>query len=152
MQYIGYLHKEADSDYGVSFPDFPGCVTAGTSLEDARQMAGEALALHIQGMMEDGEKLPEPSTLDDIAEDPNMHGAVAVLITPGMPERTVRFNITARQSQLEAIDRRAKRTGMSRSAFLVYAALGSPSAAAEHAAAKYEAGAKEALTPSPVFR
>lgn len=123
MQYIGYLHKEADSDYGVSFPDFPGCVTAGESLEDARRMAGEALGLHIQGMIEDGEPIPEPSTLDELAGDPDMHGAVAVLITPDMPERTVRFNITARQSQLEAIDRLAKKAGMNRSAFLVHSAL-----------------------------
>jgi predicted RNase H-like HicB family nuclease len=123
MQYIGYLHKEADSDYGVSFPDFPGCVTAGESLEDARRMAGEALGLHIQGMIEDGEPIPEPSTLDELANDPDMHGAVAVLVTPDMPERTVRFNITARQSQLEAIDRLAKKAGMNRSAFLVHSAL-----------------------------
>ena len=123
MQYIGYLHKEADSDFGVSFPDFPGCITAGESLEDARRMAGEALGLHIQGMIEDGEPIPEPSTLDEVANDPDMRGAVAVLITPDMPERTVRFNITARQSQLEAIDRRAKKAGMNRSAFLVHSAL-----------------------------
>ena len=123
MQYIGYLHKEAGSDFGVSFPDFPGCITAGESLEDARRMAGEALGLHIQGMIEDGEPIPEPSTLDEVASDPDMHGAVAVLITPDMPERTVRFNITARQSQLEAIDRRAKKAGMNRSAFLVHSAL-----------------------------
>ena len=54
MDYIAYLHKEKDSDFGVSFPDFPGCITAGRTLEDARRMAVEALALHIQGMAEDG--------------------------------------------------------------------------------------------------
>src|SRR5271170_3201260 len=44
--YIGLIHKDADSDFGVSFPDLPGVVTAGTSLDDARLMAEEALALH----------------------------------------------------------------------------------------------------------
>ncbi len=34
--YIGLIHKDADSDYGASFPDFPGLVTAGTDLDDAR--------------------------------------------------------------------------------------------------------------------
>jgi predicted RNase H-like HicB family nuclease len=34
--YIGLIHKEADSDYGVSFPDFPGVATAGKSLDDAQ--------------------------------------------------------------------------------------------------------------------
>ena len=51
--YIGLLRKEGDSDYGVSFPDFPGIATAGTSLDDARAMAEEALALHIEGLLED---------------------------------------------------------------------------------------------------
>jgi predicted RNase H-like HicB family nuclease len=45
MEYIAYLHKDGNSDFGVSFPDFPGCVTAGKTLEEARQMATEALAM-----------------------------------------------------------------------------------------------------------
>ena len=56
--YIGLLRKEGDSDYGVSFPDFPGIATAGTSLDDARAMAEEALALHIEGLLEDHETDP----------------------------------------------------------------------------------------------
>ena len=80
MDYIAYLHKDRDSDFGVSFPDFPGCITAGKSLEEARRMAAEALALHIAGMVEDGEAIPEPSTLDSLARDPAMKGAVAFLV------------------------------------------------------------------------
>ena len=50
-QYIGLIHKDADSDYGVSFPDFPGAVTAGSTLDEARAMAEEALPFHIDGMI-----------------------------------------------------------------------------------------------------
>ncbi len=64
MEYIAYLHKDKGTDYGVSFPDFPGCITAGHTLEEARRMAAEALAVHIQGMVEDGMEVPEPSRLD----------------------------------------------------------------------------------------
>ena len=39
--YIALLRKHPDSDYGVDFPDFPGCITAGETLEDARRMAVE---------------------------------------------------------------------------------------------------------------
>jgi len=46
MDYIAHLHKDSKSDFGVSFPDFPGCVTAGKSLEEARRKAPEALAFH----------------------------------------------------------------------------------------------------------
>lgn len=63
-QYIALIHKEPGSDYGVSFPDFPGCVTAGADLDAARGMAEEALAFHVEGMAEEGEPLPEPSTLE----------------------------------------------------------------------------------------
>jgi predicted RNase H-like HicB family nuclease len=76
MEYIAYLHKDQKSDFGVSFPDFPGCVTAGKTLDEARRMAVEALSLHIEGMMEDGEAIPEASTLDALAKDPAMKGAV----------------------------------------------------------------------------
>jgi predicted RNase H-like HicB family nuclease len=56
MDYIAYLHKDRKSDFGVSFPDFPGCVTAGKSLDEARRRAPDALAFHIAGMMEDGRR------------------------------------------------------------------------------------------------
>jgi len=119
MNYIAYLHQEAGSDFGVSFPDFPGCITAGRSLEEARHLAVEALGLHVRGMMEDGEPVPEPSTLDALAADPAMQGAVAVLISLPQQERTVRVNITVRKSQLEQIDRLAREAGLTRSAYIV---------------------------------
>jgi len=75
MEYIAYLQKDKKSDYGVSFPDFPGCVTAGSTLEEARRMAVEALSVHIAGMVEDGDAIPEPSTLDSLHNDPDMKGA-----------------------------------------------------------------------------
>jgi predicted RNase H-like HicB family nuclease len=84
MEYIAYLHKKRKSDFGVSFPDFPGCVTAGKTLEEARCMAAKALALHIQGMAEDGETIPKPSTIDDVADDPALTGAVAFLVSVGL--------------------------------------------------------------------
>jgi predicted RNase H-like HicB family nuclease len=123
MEYIAYLHKDSKSDFGVSFPDFPGCVTAGKTLEEARRVAAEALALHIRGMAEDGDAIPEPSTIDDIADDPAMKGAVAFLVSVDL-EKTVRVNITARESQIDAIDRRAEEAGMTRSAYMVQLALG----------------------------
>ena len=43
MEYIGYPHRDWKRDYGVSFPDFPVCVTAGKTLDEARRLAAEAL-------------------------------------------------------------------------------------------------------------
>lgn len=122
MEYIAYLHKDRKSDFGVSFPDFPGCVTAGRTLDEARRLAAEALALHIRGMLEDGDTVPEPSTIDDVASDPALKSAVAFLVSSAI-EKTVRVNITARESQLKLIDQSAQRAGMTRSAYVVQSSI-----------------------------
>jgi predicted RNase H-like HicB family nuclease len=122
MDYIAYLHKDRKSDFGVSFPDFPGCITAGRTLEEARRRASEALSFHIAGMIEDGEKVPNPSTVDDVADDPALKGAVAFLV-PAHSERTIRINITAPESQIEKVDQLARSAGLTRSAFLVQSAI-----------------------------
>jgi predicted RNase H-like HicB family nuclease len=124
MEYIAYLHKDRDSDFGVSFPDFPGCITAGRTLDEASRLAPEALALHIQGMIEDGDAVPEPSKVDDIAKDAAKHGAVAFLVSVNAPDATVRVNITARESQIEKIDALARAAGLTRSGYMVRAAIG----------------------------
>jgi predicted RNase H-like HicB family nuclease len=123
MDYIAYLHKEKDSDYGVSFPDFPGCITAGRTLEEARHMAVEALALHIQGMLEDGLAVPEPSKLDDLENDPDLRHGVAALVAAELPSKRVRVNITAMESQIAEIDRLAEKAGLTRSGYIVQRAL-----------------------------
>ena len=140
MDYIAYLHKDRNSDFGVSFPDFPGCITAGRSLEEARRMAVEALSFHVAGMLEDEDQIPEPSSLDSLASDPAMKGAVAFLVhvEPQMG-RTIRVNITMREKQAEEIDRLAHSVGMTRSAYMVRSSLngsGKRSPAPDRRAAK----------------
>lgn len=103
--YIALLRKEPESDFGVDFPDFPGCVTAGVSLEDARRMAAEALHLHIEGMIADGEPVPAPSTLDAIMANPAHRDGVAVLIEVAIRRPAVRINVSLPPDLLEAIDR-----------------------------------------------
>ena len=122
--YIAIVHKEAKSDFGVSFPDFPGCITAGQNIDEAKDMAQDALSLHIQGMLEDGEQFPAPSKLEDIMADPDYADATAYLVisVPEAKPRTVRVNITMPEMTLKQIDAAAKKRGMSRSSFLVHAA------------------------------
>lgn len=122
--YIAIVHKDHASDFGVSFPDFPGCITAGSNIDEAKDMAQEALTLHIQGMVEDGEELPAPSKLEQIMADPDFADAAAYLVVevPDAKTRTVRVNITVPEMTLKQIDAAAKKRGMSRSSFLVLAA------------------------------
>ena len=78
--YIALIHKEAESDYGVSFPDLPGVISAGSTLDEARQMGAEALALHLEGLAEDGEAVLEPSSLEAITAEAQNRDTVAALI------------------------------------------------------------------------
>lgn len=103
--YLALLRKDEGSDFGVEFPDFPGCVTAGRTLEEARCMAAEALGLHIRGMAEDGEPIPEPSSLDAIMADPRNRNAVVTLVdAAARSARFVRVNITLPEDLVQAID------------------------------------------------
>ncbi len=118
--YIALLRKEGTSDYGVDFPDLPGCVTAGRTLEEARHAAAEALALHLEGLMADGDAVPPPSGLDAVMGDPHNAEAVAFLVdAPVAAPRAIRVNVMLPEDVLRAIDRV---TG-NRSRFLADAAL-----------------------------
>ncbi len=117
--YIGLLRKEANSDFGVDFPDFPGCVTAGRTLDEARHMAAEALAIHIEGMRADGQNIPLPSSLEAVMANRHNKAAVAVLVdVPEKPERALRINVTLPEDLVRSIDRVAA----NRSRFLAAAA------------------------------
>ena len=122
--YIALMWKEPDSDFGVAFPDFPGCITAGRTLDEAKDMAVEALAFHIDGMIEDGDAIPEPSSIDVIMADPDNADAVVFLVEiPTKRERKARYNITMRPSVMARIKAAATDAHTSRSAFLAEAAL-----------------------------
>jgi predicted RNase H-like HicB family nuclease len=122
-QYIALIHKEADSDYGVSFPDLSGVISAGRTLDEAREMAAEALALHLEGLAADGEAAPEPSSLEKIMSDAQNKEAVAVLIAaPAADVKSVRINVTMPADVLDQIDRYAEQQGFTRSGFLAQAA------------------------------
>lgn len=117
--YLALIRKDRKSDYGVDFPDFPGCVTAGRTLEEARTLAPEVLAFHVKGMLDDGLLIPAPSPLDRVATEG------AVVLTVELPEpKTVRVNLTVPSTDLAIIDGYLKgRRGESRSALMVKGAL-----------------------------
>lgn len=65
MEIVALIHREGDL-FGVVFPDMPGCVSVGDSHREVLDMGCEALLLHLQCMIEDGDLLPEPQTLDQL--------------------------------------------------------------------------------------
>jgi predicted RNase H-like HicB family nuclease len=117
--YVAYVRKDADSDYGVEFPDLPGCVTAGRTLDEALAMAEDALTGHLSVMAEHGDPIPAPRGLDALREDPHRGDAVAVLVRldPDL-HKPERVNVMLSRSLL----RRIEAVAPNRSRFLAEAA------------------------------
>jgi predicted RNase H-like HicB family nuclease len=133
--YIALLRKDPDSDFGVDFPDFPGCITAGSTLEEARHMAAEALEFHIEGMLEEGLPIPPPSALDTIMADPENAEAIPFFVAvPDYDGTGVEVNLTMTEADLKELDALAEKQGKSRSAVLTEAARRMIAASKDHAA------------------
>ena len=119
--YFGIVHKDADSAYGIHFPDIPLCWSAADEFEDLLPMAMEALALHAEGG-----PMPEPRPIEAIreaaAEDLAEGGFLLAVPLVSLDGRTVRANITLDAGLLGAIDAAAQERKLSRSAFLAQAA------------------------------
>lgn len=86
MHYVAFIHSADGPGFGVSFPDFPGCVSDGDTVEEAIRRGAEALAFHVEGMIEDGEAVPEPRAVQEIKADPSLaewrEGADIVFVLP----------------------------------------------------------------------
>ena len=121
--YIGLIDKAADGDFGVTFPDFPSVITAGTTLDAARSSAQEVLALHIAGLTENGGAIPAPSTLENVMSDPDNRNSVAILMCIKTEHsRAIRVNVTMPEDVLTQLDRYAEAHGFTRSRLLTQAA------------------------------
>jgi len=85
--------------YSVWFSDFPGCVSAGHTIEETIEGAHEALALHVSGMIEDGESIPNPS-------EPELEeGSIALaMVGVTLPGKKKRVNVMIDEGLLAAID------------------------------------------------
>ncbi len=126
MNYPVVIHKDKHSDYGVTVPDLPGCFSAGKSLDEALAMVREAIELHLEGLIEDAQPIPEPGTVDDHQAKAEYRGGVWAVVTidpSTLRTRAQRINITVPERVLDAIDRHAHETGQTRSGFLVQAAV-----------------------------
>ena len=135
MRYFALLRKEPDSDFSVDFPDFPGCVTAGETLEEARKLAAEVLEFHIDGMLEDRLPIPSSSCLETIMADPDNAEALPFVVeVPDHRRRAVRVNVTMSETDLEAFDAFARKQGKSRSSLLTEAVRRMIAASEDHAA------------------
>jgi predicted RNase H-like HicB family nuclease len=57
------IYEKTDTGYSAYVPDLPGCIAAGDTLEQTSQLLLEAIEFHLAGMREDGDAIPEPTTV-----------------------------------------------------------------------------------------
>jgi predicted RNase H-like HicB family nuclease len=86
--YIALIHKDADSCYGVSFPDVPGVFTAGDTIDEAIQKASEVLEFAAEDWPRlTGREWPEPRTIDDLRAEPDFQERAADAVIAAVPFR-----------------------------------------------------------------
>ena len=110
---VALIHEEQNRSYGVSFPDFPGCVSAASNLNDAIARAAVALAAHVKNL--DEGKMPILRTLDDIRRTQELNEAIIAAVPVDMPGKAVPVQITLNEHLLAALDRSARESGVTRS-------------------------------------
>ena len=97
MRYPVVIHKDPESDYGVTVPDLPGCFSAGETLDEALTEAVEAIECHLEGLLMDGELIPTPKTIEYHQHDPDYQGGVWAIVTVDVSKlsgKPKRVNIT----------------------------------------------------------
>ena len=112
--------EPASEGFGIYFPDLPGCVSFSATADEAAPQAEAALSLHLEGMAEDGEPFPEPTSLDMLWRE--HRPALMMPITVETPDEAERVNVYLPKSLLERVDRFAARAGVNRSNFFATAA------------------------------
>ncbi len=123
QRYMAVIHRNDGTSFGVSFPDFPGHIAAGETLDEAAENASLVLAMALEACEEDGESAPAASTLEQAQSHPDYGDALAFLfVEPRKPSKTVRINVSIDEELLSRIDRAARAHRMKRSAFLAEAA------------------------------
>jgi predicted RNase H-like HicB family nuclease len=112
--------------FGVVFPDLPGCFSAGDTFDEAIENAKEAAEAHIEAMIDDGESIPKPSSLAEVAKNEEFKGWIIGFVQVDLDQlsdKTERINISLPRRVLMKLDQKAKRAGISRSGYIAEAVL-----------------------------
>ncbi len=126
MRYPVVIHKDEDSDYGVTVPDLSGCFSAGESFDDALVQAVEAIECHIEGLLIDEEQIPLPGSIEVHQQNPDYADGVWALVTVDLSKlsgKAKRINITLPERLVTVMDRYASNQGQTRSGLIAQATI-----------------------------
>jgi predicted RNase H-like HicB family nuclease len=120
--YPAVLERGPKGTFGAWFPDFPGCVAAGKSQEEAIEKAEHALAQAVDGLAEHDRALPVATPIERIALPRGCDFVAYFIVGVDPPDPSERVNVYLPKSLIGQVDRRAADLGMSRSSFFGLAA------------------------------
>ena len=122
--YIALVDGER-GDYGVVFPDLPGCLAGGETVEEAIAEAAKVMPAWAAIVEASGGKVAAPRSLEELRDDPEFgvqlaEPGVAVAMVPMIRplQRSVKANLSIDAGVLSAIDAAAERRGVTRSAMI----------------------------------
>jgi len=121
MRYVAVVHKDPNSCYGAHAPDVPGAIGTGETVAEALASLGEALALHLDLLAEEGMPSRPPSRLEDLMADSDLSqdfvGGLACLVEVRRNmSGFVRLGISLDRSVVERLDGVTRSAGITRSA------------------------------------
>ena len=102
--YYPAVIDRSSSGFGVTFPDFPGCIAAGATVNEAAVQGELALAAHVGLMVKDGDALPQPSGLDAIEHVDGAEDVARILVRVDAPAKVARVLVSLDENLLRAID------------------------------------------------
>ncbi len=126
MNYPVVIHKDKDSDYGVTVPDLPGCFSAGETMEEALENVAEAILCHAEGFMMDGENVPQATSIENHRNNDLYKDGIWAVVTVDLSKisgKAKRINITIPERLLTQVDTFAKNKGETRSGLFLSAAM-----------------------------
>ncbi|MBK7217879.1 MAG: type II toxin-antitoxin system HicB family antitoxin [Candidatus Promineofilum sp.] len=126
MRYPVVLHKDPNSDYGVTVPDLPGCFSAGETIDEALTEVVEAIECHIEGLLIDSEPVPSPTSIETHRDDPDYADGVWALVTVDISKlsgKTTQVDVTVPEHLLALVDQYAEQQGETRSGVMAQATL-----------------------------
>lgn len=121
--YIALLTKDGANRYCVQLPDFPGCATWTTTLEDAHALAERMLAEEIELRFASGQPIPRPTAPEWVLDRATRMKAIPIVVTAPAPiADRVSVNVDLPAGLVERVDERAREHGVDRSDLLEKAA------------------------------
>jgi len=126
MRYPVVIHKDIDSDYGVTIPDLSGCFSAGDTIDDALVEAVEAAECHIEGLLLDEEPVPTPKSIEYHQHNPEYVDGIWAMVAVDLSKlsgKSKRVNITVPERLLSMMDQYASQRGETRSGLIAQATM-----------------------------